>query len=110
MSVASKNTDNVAASLAKVDNLLLHRTRLGICALLAAANVPIKFADFKKLLDESDGNLGAHIRKLEDAGYLVQTKSFIDRKPVSHSSLTKVGKAALSAHLAAMEALHKAVK
>ena len=57
------------------------------------------------MLGETDGNLGAQLRKLEEAGYVEVTKAFADRKPVSWYALTDAGRRALKAHLAAMEAL-----
>jgi DNA-binding MarR family transcriptional regulator len=38
------------------------------------------------------GNLSAHLRKLENAGYVEITKEFIDRKPHTALALTKKGR------------------
>lgn len=40
------------------------------------------------------GNLAAHIRKLEEAGYVQVEKSFVDRKPRTVFRLTDEGRAA----------------
>lgn len=93
-----------AAELDRLDPLLQHRTRLGACVLLSTAE-SLNFVRLKLLLDESDGNLGASLRKLEDAGYLSATKEFVDRKPVTWYILTKQGRTRLREHLAAMETL-----
>ena len=58
----------------------------------------------KLLLQETDGNLGAQLRKLEDAGYASVTKEFAERKPVSWYAITASGRRALKDHLAALEA------
>lgn len=80
------------------DRLLEHRSRLLICLLLAAQPT-LSFRELKQLLSETDGNLGAQLRKLETAGYLRVKKSFSERKPISHYKLTATGNAALSQHI-----------
>ena len=92
------------AGLAGLDPLLQHRSRLGAMVLLAGVDA-LNFSRLKALLDETDGNLGAQLRKLEDAGYVAVNKAFADRKPVSWYALTPQGRAALKDHLAAMESL-----
>ncbi|HEY3129534.1 MAG TPA: transcriptional regulator [Acidobacteriota bacterium] len=81
-----------------LDKLLEHRVRLGICVLLARHD-ELAFSRLKELLQETDGSLGAHLRKLEGAGYLAVSKEFVDRKPVSWYSLTTRGQRALNSHL-----------
>jgi len=83
--------------LAGFDRLLEHRVRLGILVLASNADA-LSFSRLKQLLNETDGSLGTHLRKLEDAGYLAVKKEFRDRRPVSWYSMTKTGKAALRAH------------
>lgn len=87
--------------LERLDRLLEHRSRLGACALLAQHDA-LSFSRLKELLDETDGNLGAHLHKLEDQGYLTVRKEFVNRKPVSWYSLTPKGREALKAHLNAI--------
>ncbi len=70
----------------------------------------MSFNDLKSILGVSDGNLSAHARKLEDAGYVECSKSFDGRVPRTEYRLTKAGKAALHKYVAHMEALIKAVK
>jgi DNA-binding MarR family transcriptional regulator len=90
--------------LDQLDALLQHRSRLGAVVLLSA-NGEINFTALRDLLKESDGNLGAQLRKLEDAQYVAVKKEFHDRKPVSWYSLTPTGRRALKAHLSALEAI-----
>ena len=84
--------------------ILGHRSRLGICALLAR-NDELSFSRLKELLDENDGSLGAQLRKLEDEGYITVRKEFRDRKPVSWYQLTSTGRKRLESHLAALNGL-----
>jgi DNA-binding PadR family transcriptional regulator len=75
--------------------------------LLSGADA-LSFSRLKSLLNETDGNLGAQLRKLEETGYVTVRKEFVDRKPVSWYALAPAGKRALKAHLRAMESLIKA--
>jgi DNA-binding MarR family transcriptional regulator len=57
----------------------------------------VQSADFLFLQNQTQmtpGNLSAHLRKLEDAGYVEITKEFIDRKPHTALKLTKKGRTA----------------
>ncbi len=96
--------DQVREGTRAMDRLLEHRSRLGACLLLSQAEA-MTFTRLRELLDETDGNLGAHLRKLEEASYVEVRKEFADRKPVSWYSLTKNGSKMLRAHVAALEAL-----
>ncbi|MEL6616124.1 MAG: transcriptional regulator, partial [Bacteroidota bacterium] len=51
-----------------------------------------------------------HARKLEDAGYVRVTKSFVDRVPHTEFDLTDAGRAALAAYLDQMEAVIQAAR
>jgi len=84
-----------------LDPALEHRARLAISVLLARHG-EISFASFKQQLDMSDGNLGAQLRKLEDAGYISLRRAFVERKPVTWYALTKPGRKALDRHLRAL--------
>jgi len=88
-------------ALEGLDPALEHRARLAIAVLLARHG-EISFASFKQQLDMSDGNLGAQLRKLEDAGYISLRRDFVERKPVTWYALTKPGRKALDRHLHAL--------
>jgi DNA-binding MarR family transcriptional regulator len=91
------------------DRLIYERVRLGIMSALAM-NEQLSFNELKSLFDVSDGNLSAHARKLEEAGYVVCTKSFEDRRPKSQYRITPVGKRALLRYLEHIEAVIKATR
>jgi DNA-binding transcriptional ArsR family regulator len=91
------------------DRLIYERVRLGIMSALAM-NERLTFNELKSLFDVSDGNLGAHARKLEEAGYVVCTKSFEGRRPKSEYCITHVGKKALLRYLEHIEAVIKATR
>ena len=79
-------------------------TRLAIVSMLAV-NDSLTFNELKEMLDATDGNLSAHARKLEDAGYIECRKSFAGRVPRTDYALTSLGKARLKEYVAHMEAL-----
>src|SRR5918999_1554163 len=94
---------------AKFDRLIYERVRLGIMSALAV-NEQLTFTELKALFDVSDGNLSAHARKLEEAGYLTCTKSFEDRRPRSVYRITAPGRNALHRYLDHVEAVIKATR
>lgn len=96
--------DDLGRQLAGLDRLLEHRSRLAICVLLSR-EPDISFSRFKAVLEESDGNLGAHLRRLEEEGLISVEKSFLNRKPLSVYRLTPEGRSRLAVHLDALEAL-----
>src|SRR5688572_33451741 len=80
--------------IAKLDPLLHHPSRLGALVLLSNVDA-MAFSRLKGLLGETDGNLGAQLRKLEEAAYVTVKKEFVDRRPVSWYSLSPTGRKAL---------------
>jgi DNA-binding MarR family transcriptional regulator len=99
-----EETDRPALPGAGFDRLLEHRLRLTICVLLSRLE-RASFSRLKELTGETDGNLGANLRKLEQHGYIRIVKEFENRRPVSWHELTPAGSAALAAHLGALDAL-----
>jgi DNA-binding HxlR family transcriptional regulator len=91
------------------DRLIYGRVRLGILSALAV-NQPLTFNDLKTLFDVTDGNLSAHARKLEDAGYISCRKTFEARRPRSEYRLTSTGRKALNRYLLHIEAVIKAMR
>jgi len=91
------------------DRLIYERVRLGIMSALAM-NDELTFNELKALFNASDGNLGAHARKLEEAGYVECTKSFEARRPKTIYRITGVGRKALLRYLEHIEAVIKATR
>jgi DNA-binding HxlR family transcriptional regulator len=88
----------------ELDRLIHERMRLAIVSSLAV-NQSLTFNELKRLLDTTDGNLSVHARKLEEANYIVCTKSFEGRVPRTEYRLSAVGRRALERYLDHMEAL-----
>jgi len=92
-----------------LDRLIHERIRLGIVSALAV-NRSLTFNELKALLKTTDGNLSVHARKLEEADYIVCSKSFDGRLPKTEYRLTGSGKRALERYLNHMEALIRATR
>ena len=93
----------------QIDTLIHERTRLGIVSVLAA-NERLSFVDLKAALKATDGNISAHTRKLEDAGYIVAHKRFEGRVPRTEYELTEAGREALRHYLGHMEQLIRSLR
>ena len=91
-------------------NETIHQTvRLRIMAALVTLtpNEEVEFTYLRDLLEVTDGNLGAHLRKLEEAGYININKAFVERKPRTYVSSTANGRKVFSEHVAALESILK---
>ena len=98
------NASAKAAETTELDRLIHERTRLAIISALAV-NEAMTFNDLKALLNTTDGNLSVHARKLEEAEYIVCTKSFEGRIPKTEYQVTASGRKALERYLNHMEDL-----
>lgn len=97
------------AGALELDRLIHERVRLGIVSALAV-NGTLQFTELRDLLGTTDGNLSAHARRLEDAGYLHCHKSFEGRVPRTDYELTPAGRQALRDYLNHMEAIIAATR
>jgi DNA-binding MarR family transcriptional regulator len=87
-----------------VDELLLSKIRLAVIGQLVNANW-VTFSGLQQSIEATNGNLGSHIGKLVEAGYIKEEKRFEGRRPQSRYRLTKEGRAALTKHVQALQAL-----
>lgn len=97
------------AEALELDRLIHERVRLGIVSALAV-NGSLTFTDLRNLLGATDGNLSAHARRLEEAGYVLCHKSFEGRTPKTEYELTAMGRRELRAYLDHMEAIIEATR
>ncbi len=89
-------------------NEIVHQpVRLRIMAALVALEPgnEVDFTYLRDLLAVTDGNLGAHLRKLEEAGYITVNKVFIDRKPRTFVTVTADGRQVFHEHVAALQSI-----
>jgi DNA-binding PadR family transcriptional regulator len=95
--------------LTALDSAVHGPIRLSVLALLRLEG-PLDFTTLRKRLDVTDGVLGAHLLKLEQAGYVASRKEFLGRRPRTTYRLPAAGKAALERYLDAMQQLIRAVE
>ena len=91
-------------------NETIHQpVRLRIMAALVTleAGNEVDFTYLRNLLEVTDGNLGAHLRKLEEAGYVSVNKVFVERKPRTYVSASGAGRKVFKEHVAASESILK---
>ncbi len=90
--------------MAELDNVIHQPVRLRIMASLVSLDrdEQVDFTYLKKRLDLTDGNLGAHLTKLEEAGYVKIEKTFVERKPRTYVRATGKGRDAFEGHVAAL--------
>ncbi len=69
-----------------LDDVIHGRLRLGIMAYLSTAS-PAPFVELRTKVNATDGNLSAHLSKLEEAGYvrIERASSTKNRAPTSTS-------------------------
>lgn len=108
-SLSTTNAQSREPLPANLDRLIHERVRLGIVSALAV-NRSLTFNELKAMLKTTDGNLSVHARKLEEADYIVCTKSFDGRLPKTEYRLTAAGRKALERYLNHMEALIRATR
>ncbi len=89
------------------DNLIHQPVRLKIMAALKAlpATEQIEFVRLRKLVDATEGNLGAHIQTLGHAGYVAVEKDFADNRPRTRVRLSKQGRRAFEDYVAYLREL-----
>ena len=65
-----------------------------------AEDEQLEFTRLKAILQATDGNLGAHLVTLENAGYISIEKDFVAKKPRTRVSLSRPGRKAFVRHVA----------
>jgi DNA-binding MarR family transcriptional regulator len=85
----------------QIDPMIHERVRLAIVSALAVAP-EMSFNELKSSLGLTDGNLSAHARTLEEAGYIEVAKSFEGRRPLTKMRLTPKGREAFRVYLEAL--------
>jgi DNA-binding MarR family transcriptional regulator len=95
--------------MAELDKVIHEPARLRVMAVLVtlARREQVDFVCLRDLLKLTDGNLGAHLIKLEDAGYVKIVKTYAGKKPCTYLLATGKGRDAFEEHV---EALRKILK
>ena len=88
----------------ELDKIIHSPARLKIMAALMALapNDQLDFSTLGETLALTDGNLGAHLQTLEEAGYVKIEKTFVSRKPRTFVRATARGRGRFDEHVEAL--------
>lgn len=86
-------------------NPVIHgKLRLALLSLLSSVE-EAEFTWLRAKTGSTDGNLGAQLLKLEEAGYIGVEKKFVQRKPQTLYRITEPGRQALTEYVQALKQL-----
>jgi DNA-binding MarR family transcriptional regulator len=91
-------------TLPALDPLLHQPARTQLVAYLSARG-ETTFSELKRVLGVTDGNLGAHLSKLVEAGYVATSEMEHGRRSQTAYTLTPAGRIALNEYVARLSAL-----
>jgi DNA-binding transcriptional ArsR family regulator len=99
--------DSLPDSLPELDPVIHAQARLRVVVALATLREgdQLAFPRLQEILGMTAGNLSVHLRKLEDAGYVVVDKRFSGRTPTTLVCLSGRGRVAFNEYTAAVRAL-----
>jgi DNA-binding MarR family transcriptional regulator len=89
-------------------NTIIHQpVRLKIMSALKALppGEMLEFVRLKKIVEATEGNLGAHIQTLEEAGYVAVEKDFAGNRPRTRVRLSKEGRRAFEEYVAFLKSV-----
>jgi DNA-binding MarR family transcriptional regulator len=89
-----------------IDDVIHSRIRTAIMAVLISVD-EAEFTFIRDKINATDGNLSAHLRKLEDHKYVEVSKEFIERKPVTRYKITETGRNAFEEYIKKLESIIK---
>jgi DNA-binding HxlR family transcriptional regulator len=90
--------------LPDLDPVIHGKLRLAVLSLLIGAG-EADFTWLRQKTGSTDGNLGAQLLKLEEAGYVAMEKRFAGRKPQTIYRMTSAGREALATYVAGLKRL-----
>jgi len=86
-------------------NPVIHgKLRLALLSLLSGVE-EAEFTWLRGRTGSTDGNLGAQLLRLEEAGYIAVEKKFVQRKPQTLYRMTEAGRRALTQYVHALKQL-----
>lgn len=94
------------ANYKSIDEVFHSRIRLAIVSILVGVE-DADFSTLRKRVGATDGNMNAHLKKLEDAGYVAVKKRFVMRKPVTSYRLTEKGRDHFKRYVSILEGFIK---
>ena len=94
----------VATELPELNPVIHGKLRLALLSLLSTVE-EAEFTWLRGKTNATDGNLGAQLLKLEEAGYVEVEKKFVLRKPQTLYRMTQAGRQALTDYVQALKQL-----
>jgi DNA-binding MarR family transcriptional regulator len=93
--------------MAELDTLIHQPVRLKIMSALKALppGEMLEFVRLKKIVGATEGNLGAHLQTLEEAGYIAVEKDFADKRPRTRAKLTHEGRRAFEDYVGYLQSI-----
>jgi DNA-binding HxlR family transcriptional regulator len=95
---------NSGPELPELNPVIHGKLRLALLSLLAGVE-KAEFTWLRAKTGSTDGNLGAQMMKLEEAGYVAVEKKFVQRKPQTLYRITETGRGALTEYVQALKRL-----
>jgi DNA-binding MarR family transcriptional regulator len=86
----------------QLDRVIHEKGRLAIMSMLAATPA-LSFTELRDALAMTDGNLTTHIRILQKEGFVVVSKSFANKRPLTTCTLSAAGKKAFAGYIDLLE-------
>lgn len=86
----------------QLDRVIHEKGRLAIMSMLAASP-ELSFTELRDTLNMTDGNVTAHIRTLQESGYVAVAKSYKNKRPLTTVSLTTAGRKAFADYVDLLE-------
>lgn len=93
----------------QLDRVIHEKGRLAIMSILAASP-RLSFTELRDTLSLTDGNLTAHVRTLQEAGYVAITKSYEGPRPLTTFSITPTGTKAFATYINLLEQIVQQTK
>ena len=93
----------------QLDRVIHEKGRLAIMSLLAATP-ELAFTELRDTLEMTDGNVTAHIRTLQESGYVSVAKSFQNNRSLTTCSLTAAGRKAFAGYISLLEQIVQQTK
>ncbi len=93
----------------QLDRVIHEKGRLAIMSLLAASP-ELAFTELRDTLEMTDGNVTAHIRTLQESGYVAIAKSFQNNRSLTTCSLTAAGRKAFAEYIGLLEQIVQQTK
>lgn len=93
-----------ATGLPELNPVIHGKLRLALLSLLSTVE-EAEFTWLRSKTGSTDGNLGAQLLKLEEAGYVSMEKKFVLRKPQTLYHMTESGRQALTSYIQALKQL-----